>query len=131
VLDLRAQIDSYVHARITNLETQEVRVNKTELVEAIAEASGQTKVDAEKLVAAFVDTITGALSAGDKVTIPGFGAFSVSDRQARTGRNPSTGEVINIAASKTPKFSAGSGLKAAVNNGTLAKAATAIAQKGK
>jgi DNA-binding protein HU-beta len=69
---------------------------------------------------------------GDKVTIPGFGTFSVSERKARTGRNPQTGETIKIAASKAPKFTAGSGFKAALNPKKAVKAAAKpAAKKGK
>ena len=92
-------------------------MNKTELIDAIATGSGLTKVDSERAVAAIIDTITTAVRSGDKVTIPGFGSFSVSERTARTGRNPQTGAVINIAASKAPKFTAGAAFKAAVNQG--------------
>ena len=91
-------------------------MNKTELVDAIAGASGLTKANSELALAAMLEVIQGAVRSGDKVTIPGFGSFSVSQRTARTGRNPQTGAVINIAASKVPKFSAGSAFKAAVNN---------------
>ena len=103
-------------------------MNKTELIEAVAEAAGLTKTDSDKAVNAFIETVQSTVKGGDKVTIPGFGTFSVSDRKARTGRNPQTGEAIKIAASKAPKFSAGSGFKAAVNTKGKAKPA---AKKGK
>jgi DNA-binding protein HU-beta len=103
-------------------------VNKTELIEAVAEAAGLTKTDSDKAVNAFIETVQSTVKGGDKVTIPGFGTFSVSERKARTGRNPQTGEAIKIAASKAPKFSAGSGFKAAVNTKGKAKPA---AKKGK
>lgn len=106
-------------------------MNKTELIEAVAEASGLTKTDSDKAVNALLGAIQSAVQSGDKVTIPGFGSFSVSERKARTGRNPQTGETIKIAASKSPKFSAGSGFKAAVNTKGKAKAAKAPAKKGK
>jgi DNA-binding protein HU-beta len=109
-------------------------VNKTELIEAVAEAAGLTKTDSDKAVNALLDTIETAVRSGDKVTIPGFGSFSVSERKARTGRNPQTGASIKIAASKSPKFTAGSGFKAAVNSkGKVAAkpAAKAPAKKGK
>ncbi|MDD8049250.1 MAG: HU family DNA-binding protein [Thomasclavelia sp.] len=90
-------------------------MNKTELVEAIAAQTGMTKTDADKAVAAFIDEITKALVKGDKVAIKGFGNFEVRERNARTGRNPRTGETMEIAASKAPAFKASSALKKAVN----------------
>jgi DNA-binding protein HU-beta len=90
-------------------------VNKSELIDAIAELSGLTKADSERALAAFIETVTENVAAGDKVTLVGFGAFSVTERKARTGRNPATGGVIKIAASKAPKFSAGAAFKTAVN----------------
>jgi DNA-binding protein HU-beta len=90
-------------------------VNKSELIDAIAEHSGLTKADSERALAAFTDTVVNAVRAGDKVNIIGFGAFSVTERKARVGRNPATGGTLKIAASKAPKFSAGAGFKAAVN----------------
>lgn len=77
--------------------------------------SGLTKADAEKAVGATLEAITGALTSGDEVRLVGFGSFSVSERAASEGRNPRTGEKIQIAASKAPKFSAGKGLKEALN----------------
>ncbi len=103
-------------------------MNKTELIEAVATAAGLTKTDSDKAVNALIETVQATVRGGDKVTIPGFGTFSVSDRKARTGRNPQTGAAIKIAASKAPKFSAGSGFKAAVNSKGKAKPA---AKKGK
>jgi DNA-binding protein HU-beta len=103
-------------------------VNKSELIEAVATAAGLTKADGERAVNAFIETVEQTVKGGDKVTIPGFGSFSVTDRKARVGRNPRTGEAVKIAASKAPKFSAGSGFKAAVNTKGKAKPA---AKKGK
>ena len=77
---------------------------------------------------ALIETVQDTVRGGDKVTIPGFGSFSITERKARTGRNPRTGEAVKIAASKAPKFSAGSGFKAAVNTKGKAKPA---AKKGK
>lgn len=91
-------------------------MNKSELIDAVAEAASLTKADAEKAINAVVDVVTAAVARGDKVTIPGFGAFSVSERSARTGRNPQTGASMEIAAARVPKFSAGSGFKTAVNH---------------
>lgn len=89
-------------------------MNKTELVNAVAEAAELTKKDAGKAVDAVFEAITGALAKGDKVSLIGFGNFEVRERAARKGRNPQTGEEINIAASKAPAFKAGKGLKDAV-----------------
>ena len=89
-------------------------MNKTELVKEIADATGLTQKLATDALDAFMESITTALKAGDKVTLVGFGTFSVAERAARTGRNPKTGEELKIAASKAPKFSAGATLKAAV-----------------
>ncbi len=90
-------------------------MNKTELIDAVAEATDTSKAAAGKAVDAVFDTITAALKNGDQVTLVGFGTFLVRDRAARTGRNPQTGETINIAASKAPAFKAGKALKDAVN----------------
>lgn len=90
-------------------------MNKSELIEKIAEATGLTKKDAEASVNAFIDTIQSSLKKNDKVAIAGFGTFDVSNRKARTGRNPQTGEEIKIAASKSPKFKAGKSFKDMLN----------------
>ena len=90
-------------------------MNKAELAAKTAELSGLTQKDASAVVDAVFDAITSALKAGDDVRLVGFGSFSVSTRAAREGRNPRTGETIKIAASKQPKFSAGKGLKDAIN----------------
>lgn len=90
-------------------------MNKNDLVAAVADASELTKADAAKAVDAVFDTITGSLQGGDDVRLVGFGTFSVVNRKATTGRNPRTGETIQIKASKQPKFKAGKGLKDAVN----------------
>ncbi len=86
-------------------------MNKTELVAAIAEKAGLAKKDADKALAAFIDTVTAELKAGGKVQLVGFGTFEVKDRAARTGINPKTKEAIQIAASKAPAFKAGAALK--------------------
>lgn len=90
-------------------------MNKNELVAAVADDSGLSKADAAKAVDAVFDSITGALKKGDEVRLVGFGTFAVSSRAATKGRNPRTGEEIDIPASKQPKFKAGKGLKDAVN----------------
>lgn len=90
-------------------------MNKGELIEAVAAAADLTKADATKAVEAVVDTITRALKKGDQVAIVGFGSFAVKSRAARQGRNPKTGETINIPASRVPGFKAGKALKDAVN----------------
>ena len=90
-------------------------MNKTELIDAVAKKGELTKKDAEKAVNAVLDAVTDALAAGEKIQIVNFGTFEVKTRAARTGRNPKTGEAMEIAASKTPAFSAGKALKDAVN----------------
>ena len=90
-------------------------MNKTELVDSVAEASGLTKADAARAVDGVISSITGALRSGDTVALTGFGTFEVRSRAARTGRNPKTGEALQIAASKAPGFKAGKALKDAVN----------------
>ena len=82
-------------------------MNKAELIEAMAEQAGITKAQAGASLDAMTSGIVAALQAGDRVTLVGFGTFSVSDRAARNGRNPQTGEVIKIKARKVPKFKAG------------------------
>ncbi len=89
-------------------------MNKTELIDAVAKKGELTKKDAEKAVNAVLDAVTDALAAGEKIQIVNFGTFEVKTRAARTGRNPKTGEAMEIAASKTPAFTAGKGLKDAV-----------------
>jgi len=90
-------------------------MNKTELVNAIAEESGLTKADAARAFDATLISVTNALKSGDSISLIGFGTFSVKERSARTGRNPQTGETIQIKASKIPSFKAGKTLKDAVN----------------
>jgi DNA-binding protein HU-beta len=90
-------------------------VNKNDLVAAVADNAGLTKADASKAVDGVFDAITDVLKQGGEVRIVGFGTFAVASRKATTGRNPRTGETINIAASKQPKFKAGKGLKDAIN----------------
>ena len=86
-------------------------MNKVTLVAKIAEKSGLSKKQAELALGAFIDSVTEALKEGDKVQLMGFGTFEVKERAARTGRNPSTGETIEIPARKTPSFKAGTGLR--------------------
>ena len=89
-------------------------MNKSEFVDQVASRSGLSRKDAADAVDAALETIQDALSRGSEVNFTGFGKFSVSDRSARQGVNPATGEKIQIAASKAPKFTAGSALKSAV-----------------
>ena len=86
-------------------------MNKTELVAIVAENAGLTKKDAERVVNASIDAITAALIKGEKVQISGFGTFETKEREARTGRNPLTGESIRIAATRSPAFRPGKILK--------------------
>ncbi len=90
-------------------------MNRNDLAAAVAEATGTSKADAAKSIDGVFDVIAGALKSGDSVQLVGFGSFSVADRAARDGRNPRTGETIQIAASKQPKFKAGKALKDALN----------------
>ena len=90
-------------------------MNKTEMIDAVAEAADLSKADAGRAVDAVIDTITGALKGGDSVTLVGFGTFLVRARAARTGRNPQTGATIEIKAANAPAFKAGKALKDAVN----------------
>ncbi len=89
-------------------------MNKAELIEAIAGASGLSKADAKRAVDALIGEVGKALKSGDRVSLVGFGSFSVSERGARTGRNPRTGKEIKIKAKKVVRFKAGSELSAAV-----------------
>lgn len=90
-------------------------MNKSELIDAIAESADISKAAAGRAVDAVVESVTDALKKGDQVTLIGFGTFSVKERAARTGRNPQTGAEIQIAAAKIPSFKAGKALKDAVN----------------
>ena len=91
------------------------KMNRTELISAMSEKSELTKVDTEKALKAFIDTVTEELKNGGKVQLVGFGTFEVAERAERNGRNPKTGEAITIPASKSPKFKAGKALKDIVN----------------
>ena len=90
-------------------------MNKTELIAAVAERTELTKKDAEKVLKAFTDVVAEELKKGEKIQLVGFGTFEVSERAARTGRNPQTGAEMTIAASKAPKFKAGKALKDSLN----------------
>ena len=90
-------------------------MNKAELIEAVRSQASLEKSEAAKAVDAVFDAITGALKTGDTVALVGFGTFNVKARAARAGRNPRTGETIEIAAAKVPGFKAGKALKDAVN----------------
>lgn len=89
-------------------------MNKSELVSSVADKAGLSKKDADKAVAAVIDSVVEALSKGDKVALVGFGTFEVHSRNARTGLNPRTKEKIEIPATKVPAFKAGSQFKEAV-----------------
>jgi len=90
-------------------------VNKADLIEKIAKDAGINKSEADKAINSAIDGIQGSLKKGDRVTLVGFGTFSVGQRKARTGRNPQTGKPIKIAAKKVAKFTPGAELKSAVN----------------
>ena len=91
-------------------------MNRTELISAMSEKSELTKVDAEKALKAFIDTVTEELKNGGKVQLVGFGTFEAVKRAARTGRNPKDGSTIQIPASKSPKFKASKNFKDVVNS---------------
>ena len=91
-----------------------ITMNKTEIIAAVAEKTGLTKKDAERVVSATIETISASLAQGEKVQIAGFGNFEVKTREARVGRNPRTKETIEIPATKLPVFKAAKALKDAV-----------------
>ena len=90
-------------------------MTKSEFVDQVADRAGLSRKDAQDAVEAFLETVEDALKRGSEVSFSGFGKFSISERGAREGRNPATGETIQIAASRVPKFTAGAALKKAVN----------------
>lgn len=90
-------------------------MNKSELVSAVADKTNMTKKETERVINSLFDSIEEALAKGDKVQLVGFGTFEVRDREARKGRNPQTGEEIEIPATKVPAFKAGKALREAVN----------------
>ena len=90
-------------------------MNKTQLIDAIAEDAGITKSAAKLALESFLKNVGETLTKGDKISLVGFGSWSVSERAEREGRNPQTGETMTIAASKAPKFKAGKALKDAIN----------------
>ena len=97
------------------MEREETRtMNKTELIAAVSEKTGVSKKDCEKTISAMLDQVAESLAQGDKVQIVGFGSFEVKKKAAHMGRNPRTGETMEIAASKNPTFKAGKALKDAV-----------------
>jgi DNA-binding protein HU-beta len=89
-------------------------MNKSELIDAIAESSGLSKADAGRALDGFIGAVTGALSKGDSVTLVGFGTYAVKERAERVGRNPQTGREITISAARLPSFKAGKALKDAI-----------------
>ena len=103
-------------------------MNKSELIDHMAESAGISKTEATKALDAFTSGITATLKGGDSVTLVGFGTFSVSDRSARNGRNPQTGETIKIAARRVPRFKAGKGFSGEVA-GDAKKPAAAATKK--
>lgn len=90
-------------------------MNKSELIAAVAEKAGITKAQADAALTAITDNIAGVLVQGETITLPGFGTFSLAERAARTGRNPKTGEALEIAASRAAKFKQAKALKDALN----------------
>jgi DNA-binding protein HU-beta len=108
-----------------------VVVNKSDVIQDVAGAAGVSRQDVEKVVDAFFDTVRAAVGKGDRVAWPSFGSFSATDRQARTGRNPRTGESVAIPASRAVKFSASTALKSALNPAPAKKAKKAPAAAAK
>jgi DNA-binding protein HU-beta len=106
-------------------------MNKGELVDAIAAKTAVTKKEADAIVSAALETIVGAVSEGDKVTLVGFGSFEKRNRKAREGRNPKTGETMTIAATSVPAFSAGKQFKEKVDPDKAEKASAPADKKGK
>lgn len=106
---------TFATIRIVFFILKNLNMNKGELIDSIASKSGLTKADATKALDATLETITNELKKGERVTLPGFGTFSTSERSARTGRNPQTGKEIQIAAKTVAKFKAGKNLADAVN----------------
>ena len=92
-------------------------MNRKELIDALADKMGTTKIDTDRALSALLEVITDTLKKGDSISLVGFGSFEVRKRAARTGRNPKTGKELKIKASKLPAFKAGATLKAAVNSG--------------
>jgi DNA-binding protein HU-beta len=102
-------------SRKKEMSKKGTKVNKSELIDAIAEAADLPKASAAKALEAVINTVSNSLKGGEQVVLVGFGTFSVKDRPARTGRNPQTGQPIEIAAARIPSFKAGKALKDAVN----------------
>lgn len=107
--DIFATVINYKHSKKPRT------MNKAELIDAIASEAGLTKADAKKALDGFVNATAGALKKGDRISLVGFGSFSVSNRAARTGRNPQTGKEIKIAAKNVVRFKAGAELSGKVN----------------
>lgn len=101
--------------RYGNKNTRRYFVNKSELIDVVADAADLSKAAAGKVLETVLDSITGALAKGEQVVLVGFGTFAVKARAARTGRNPQTGNAIEIKAAKVPSFKPGKGLKDSVN----------------
>jgi DNA-binding protein HU-beta len=106
--------DETIVLSIFQSHLKEGEMNRAELVDEMAKAAGISKVKAEAALNGFIDSVGAALKKKEKVSLVGFGTFSVSERAARTGRNPRTGAVIQIPASTVPKFKPGKGLKDAI-----------------
>ena len=105
----------FARRALANSVSGERYMNKGDLISAVADEAGLSKVDGAKAVEAFMDVVKKALKKGDTVSLVGFGTFVVRKRAARTGRNPRTGQTIKIKASKNPSFKAGKALKDALN----------------
>jgi DNA-binding protein HU-beta len=123
--------DNHRYIHTTHYPRREFTMTKAEIVEKVAEEIKVSKAAAAKAFAVVTDSIAQAIRKGDKVTLIGFGTFSVASRKARKGRNPRTGKEIKIAAKKVPKFSAGAALKAAATGKAAPNAPAKKAAKPK
>jgi len=101
----------FSHASIIQIKTRVITMNKTELIDSIADKTGQTKADVAKVLDALMETIEATVAGGDKVLLVGFGTFEPQHRNARVGRNPQTGEPLEIAEATLPKFTPGKSFK--------------------
>ena len=115
ILPHQANKQTFVLSGLDIILYKGIRVNKSELIDAIAASADLPKAAAGRALDAMIDSVTSTLQNGDQVVLVGFGTFSVKERAARTGRNPQTGEPIEIKAANVPSFKAGKALKDAVN----------------
>ncbi len=115
LLAINPNIHNNLHWHFNNNQWELYTMNRKQLIDALATATGGTKADADRNIAALIGVVTATLKKGDSISLVGFGTFEVRKRAARIGRNPKTGAELKIKASKQPAFKAGATLKAAVN----------------